>query len=73
MRNGKWECNLCGKWEDERAIQEQIENVWLCLSCVDLYDDQELYEKITEIVDGRDEIHGQELSYLNAMKDSHIP
>jgi hypothetical protein len=50
MRNGKWECNLCGKWEDERAIQEQIENVWLCLSCVDLYDDQELYDKITEIV-----------------------
>ena len=51
MINGTWECHLCGKWEDERAIQEQIENVWLCLSCVDLYDDQELYDKITEIVD----------------------
>ena len=38
-------CKLCGKREDERAIQEQGE-FSLCLSCADVYTDDELIDQI---------------------------
>jgi len=38
-------CQLCGKREDERAIQEQGE-FSLCLSCADVYTDDELVDQI---------------------------
>ena len=37
-------CQLCGKREDERAIQEQGE-FSLCLSCADVYTDDELIDQ----------------------------
>ena len=41
-------CQLCGKREDERAIQEQGE-FSLCLSCADVYTDDELIEQSLNI------------------------
>ena len=39
--NGKISCQLCGKKENERAIQEQA-NLNVCVSCEGLYEDKEL-------------------------------
>ena len=35
------ECNLCGKEVDERNTQDQV-GYSLCLTCSDLYSDEEL-------------------------------
>ena len=43
---GYWTCQLCGRQEDERAMQEQC-GISLCLSCDGLYTDEELKEKCT--------------------------
>ena len=49
--SGKTECVLCGKFEDERNILEQIDKP-LCNSCYGMYDDDEL----------RDELDHQEIN-----------
>ena len=37
-------CQVCGKQEDERNMQEQC-GITLCVACDGLYTDQELLEK----------------------------
>ena len=44
-------CQLCGKREDERAIQEQGE-FSLCLSCADVYTDDELKDLMEDRANG---------------------
>ena len=41
---GYWTCQVCGRQEDERAMQEQC-GIPLCLSCDGKYTDEELKEK----------------------------
>ena len=43
--SGKTECELCGKFEDERNILEQIDKP-LCNSCYGMYDDDELRDEL---------------------------
>ena len=38
-------CQLCGKHEDERNIQEQM-GYTICLRCDGLYSDEELQDKM---------------------------
>ena len=45
MINGKSECVLCGKFEDENNTQEQM-GYELCLQCDGLYSDEELLDKL---------------------------
>ena len=40
-------CQLCGKREDERNTQEQMDYT-ICLSCAGLYSDEELQEKMEQ-------------------------
>ena len=49
--NGKISCQLCGKKEDERAIQEQAD-LNVCVSCEGLYEDEELNQFIKENKNG---------------------
>jgi ribosomal protein L37AE/L43A len=42
-RSGTWECESCGRLEDERAIDEQV-GYWLCRSCHGQNSDKELME-----------------------------
>ena len=48
IMNGKWSCQLCGKREDERAIQEQC-GFNLCRSCYGEYSDEELKDKLSSM------------------------
>ena len=41
------DCELCGKHEDERNIQEQV-GYYLCLSCSDIHSDSELENLVEE-------------------------
>jgi hypothetical protein len=45
IASGKSECALCGKFEDERNILEQIDKP-LCNSCYGMYDDEELRDEL---------------------------
>ena len=51
--SGYINCDLCGKKEEERSIQDQNGH-YLCFQCNGAYDDQELEEKIKiKIVNSR--------------------
>jgi hypothetical protein len=51
--SGYINCDLCGKKEEERSIQDQNGH-YLCFQCNGAYDDQELEEKMkTKIVNSR--------------------
>tara|TARA_R100000458_G_C8139583_1_gene151331 strand:+ start:209 stop:397 length:189 start_codon:yes stop_codon:yes gene_type:complete len=41
----KSNCDLCNKLEFEKNLQEQ-KGSWLCPSCYNTYDDEELEEKL---------------------------
>jgi len=43
--SGKSECALCGKFEDDYSIQEQI-GYELCLQCDGYYTDEELRDEL---------------------------
>ena len=43
--SGYMACELCGRREEERSIQEQ-KGHYLCFQCDGKYDDEELEEKI---------------------------
>tara|TARA_R100000541_G_scaffold57897_1_gene68395 strand:- start:228 stop:395 length:168 start_codon:yes stop_codon:yes gene_type:complete len=46
--SGYINCDLCGKREEERSIQDQNGH-YLCFQCNGEYNDQELEEKMEEI------------------------
>jgi len=46
--SGYINCDLCGKKEEERSIQDQNGH-YLCFQCNGAYDDQELEEKMKEV------------------------
>ena len=45
------DCQLCGKREDERNIQEQV-GYYLCLFCSDMHSDKELLDIMEEKSNG---------------------
>ena len=45
MFDGDANCDLCNKLEFEKNLQEQ-KGSWLCPSCYNTYDDEELEEKL---------------------------
>jgi len=46
--SGYINCDLCGKKEEERSIQDQNGH-YLCFQCNGAYDDQELKEEMEKI------------------------